>query len=140
MSTVSGISDVSGITASDASQAIWQLMQQRNTNFQKLSTALQAGNLSGAQQAFASLQQNGQVPTGNSVISSDFDAVGKALQSGDLQAAQTAFQKLQQDRQTMRAAHHHHHHGQGNVQQVNSDTDNSATDSTATSNIINALA
>lgn len=85
----------SGGAASQATSAAWQ---QRQQNFQALSKALQSGDLSGAQTAFASLTQ-AAASGANSNPSSPLAQLGKALQSGDLGAAQTAFSQ-------MRSAHH----------------------------------
>jgi DNA-binding FadR family transcriptional regulator len=140
------MSTVSSTNGSGTSQAIWQQqMQQRKTDWQSLASALQSGDLTGAQQAFSSLQamQTGgnQGASSTSPISSDFTALGKAIQSGDLNAAQTAFQKLQTDMQTMRAHHHHHHQGGTTQNTSDSDSDNSSTtDSTSSVSGVNTLA
>ena len=117
--------------------------QQRRADFQQLAQALQSGDLSGAQQAFAALQQagsssgtqgQGSPPSGqNNPLASDLSTLGQALQSGDLSSAQKAFATLQQDMQGMRQAHHHHHHGgvQGAAASVVSGL--SATEGAATS-------
>jgi len=97
---------------------------QFSTDLGALQTALQSGDLSGAQKAFAALQsdmqqmrqtqggqqaqkthhhhhhhgggaQNAQNTTSNPF--SDLAAVGSALQNGDLSGAQKAFATLQQD-------------------------------------------
>ena len=88
------------------------------TDFQTLGQALQSGDLSGAQKAFAQLQQDMQAVQGNhhrrrhhkvsaneqgsgqNTLATDFQALGQALQSGDLSGAQKAFAQLQQDFQT----------------------------------------
>jgi hypothetical protein len=92
----------------------------------ELSTSLQAGDVSGAQSALATLQQtiggahrhhhhrhhhgdwtgsgsasdtgaNGAVPLDRQQIQSDFKALSDALQSGDLTSAQQALAQLQKD-------------------------------------------
>jgi DNA-binding FadR family transcriptional regulator len=85
---------------------------QSQNEFQALGNALQSGDLSGAQTAFAALQQmfstsstgnqtqTSQQGGGQNSFSSDFDALGQALQSGDLKGAQTDFAKLLQNIQT----------------------------------------
>jgi hypothetical protein len=103
------------------------------SNFRNLFQSLQSGDLAGAQQAYAAIQQSLPANAGAtsaasaagsstasqpvSAIGSDFQAIGQALQSGDLSAAQQAFAKLQQDGQSAIQAHggghHHHHHGSG---------------------------
>ena len=91
-------------------------------NFQQLEQALQSGNLSGAQQAFAALQQlmpnlsasnqtqNGQINSSQSLFRTGLNAIGQALKSGDLSAAKAAFTKLQQDIQSFNKGHKGHHH------------------------------
>ena len=76
-------------------------------DFQSLSTALQNGNLTAAQNAYASIQsdqqnQQGPQPPPNSQIAKDFSALGDALSSGDLSGAQAAFSSLQTDIQSLR--------------------------------------
>jgi DNA-binding FadR family transcriptional regulator len=95
--------------------------RERRADFQQLAQALQSGNMTGAQQAFAALQQAGSSsgaqgqsspPSGQSnPLANDFSTLGQALQAGDLSSAQKAFATLQQDMQGIRQAHHHHHHG-----------------------------
>jgi len=99
---------------SSASPAQWT---QASNPFQQLSQALASGNLSAAQQAFATIQQNapqgatqnGQGTTSQNARQNAFTALSQALQSGNLTAAQQAFAQLQQ----AGGGHHHHHHGQG---------------------------
>jgi hypothetical protein len=81
--------------------------QQIKNDWQSLAKSLQSGDLTSAQDAFASLQQDQQTmgpPPGgeNSQITSDFDALSSALKSGDLDGAQKAFSQLQTDMQAMR--------------------------------------
>ncbi|MGB8275635.1 MAG: hypothetical protein WCF16_10250 [Alphaproteobacteria bacterium] len=101
------------------SARLTQFVQTRNY-FSQLAQSLTSGDLSGAQQAFTSLQQilqsSGQAgaqgdknnPSGQSKIQQDLATVGQALQSGDIAGAQKAFASLQQDLQAARLAHHHH--------------------------------
>jgi DNA-binding FadR family transcriptional regulator len=116
-----------------SSTDVYQMYQTEPTNLQSkvgqfrqefnaLASALQSGDLSGAQQAFAALQkllpnfsantqtQNGQPGSGQNTFPTDFNALGQALQSNDPQKAQEAFAKLQQDIQSIQGRHHHHHH------------------------------
>ncbi len=83
--------------------------------FQQLAKSLQSGDLAGAQQAFATLQQDApKGAAGKGPLSTDIAGLGQALQSGDLAGAQKAFATLQQDAQKVgagRGHHHHHHHG-----------------------------
>jgi hypothetical protein len=81
--------------------------------FAQLSKDLQSGNLSAAQQDFATIQQDMQSNAvqsgghhhhhrgggegGQSAISSLFSQLGQALQSGDLSTAQQVYSTLQQN-------------------------------------------
>jgi soluble cytochrome b562 len=118
------MSTVSSIGASDSSLITWQeKMKQFQTNFEGLDNALQSGDLTAAQQAFATLLQG--TPSNNNpqdTIKSDFDALGKALNSGDMAAAKKAFSKLEQDMQTLKTSRHHHHHKKA----AQSDTDSNS--------------
>ncbi|MGH9477282.1 MAG: hypothetical protein ACRD1C_13295 [Terriglobales bacterium] len=99
------------------------------TAFGALGQDLQSGNLSAAQQDFATLQQNLQQGpqgfgfgpgsqsqgAGNSSLVQAFNTLGQALQSGDLGSAQQDFATLQQDMQQGSQVHggRHHHHSSG---------------------------
>ena len=91
------------------------------TDFSALAATLDAGDLSGAQSAFAGLQarQPGrfgssgtpndlQNTSGASPIGADIAALSKALHSGDLTGARAAFKKVQQDMGSTHRGHHHH--------------------------------
>jgi len=98
-------------------------MQQFQQEFQQLGQDLQSGNLSAAQQDFATLQQLG--PQGSSASSSaqssnpiaqEFNQLAQDLQSGNLSSAQQDYSNIQQDFQNQAEqvqGHHHHHHGGG---------------------------
>jgi|GEM_PF-1276438 len=93
--------------SNDSNMQAWQAeRQQRQQDFTQLSTALQGGDLSTAQAAFADLQklQSDKVTVGatGSAISADFSSLGDALQSGNLSDAQNAFAKIQSDVQAQR--------------------------------------
>jgi len=116
--------------------------------FQDLDNALQSGNLTAAQNAFAALQQllpnsptgnqtqNGQQGSNQNPFATDLDAVGQALQSGKLSGAQKAFAKLKQDMQLIQGRHHYHHYnGAANTQSTRPTTSNSSTGSNAGSSI-----
>lgn len=84
--------------------------KQMKTLFDQLGQALQAGDLTGAKDAFAALQARGP-GSGPSpregqgaTAQGPFAALATALQNGDLAAAQEAFGQIQQAR-----GHHHHH-------------------------------
>jgi hypothetical protein len=103
------------VNASSA-QPAWQAnAEQFKQSFQSLGSALQSGDLSSAQQAFASLQQlqpsnsSSTSNLDNGPLSNDWNTLSQALQSGDTKAAQAAFTQLQSDIQTHRKGHHHHH-------------------------------
>lgn len=89
------------VTASLFSQTSPGYFQQRRADLQQLSQDLQSGNLSAAQQDFASLQslaQSGPFAGSAFKVSArqqDFAAIGQALQAGDLAGAQQAFAQLQ---------------------------------------------
>jgi hypothetical protein len=124
--SVSAISSSSGLTPSAWQSQIGQI----RSDFQALGKALQSGDLTAAQQAYATLQQDlpanqSSSTTGNNPLS----AIGQALQSGDLTAAQQAFAAL-------RGHHHgHYHHGGGSAV---ASTASAATGTTGTS--LNAVA
>jgi soluble cytochrome b562 len=129
-------------------QANWQNnLSQVRQGFQTLASALQSGNLTDAQSAFAALQQllpnfsagsagnqtqNGQSGSGQNQFATDFSALGQALQSGNVTQAQKAFATLQQDMQSVQGHHHHHrhHHGSASTQSTDSTTSNSSAQST----------
>ncbi len=99
-------------SAQSSSQGV---LSQRRAAFKALATALDSGDLAGAQSAFASLQaaKPGQsAPAAQDGPGADFQALSAALQSGDLAGAQKAFAALQGDLQKARGHHHHHHHHQ----------------------------
>jgi len=116
-------------------------MNQRMKDFQALGQALQSGNLTSAQSAFAALQQNlsqtsqsssGQGPlAANSAASKDVQSIQSALQSGDISGAQKAFTQLKTDLQSSQKAHGGHHHGH-HAPAVN-DGDGDANDASAAS-------
>lgn len=129
--------------------------QQVRKDFAALKSSLNSGDLSGAQNAFATLTQDlqsvtqaqtGQQTGTNSTIDNDLSVIGAALQKGDITGAQNAFQTLQKDMQQMRQAqggqqargaqHHRHHHHGGSAQNSTSNpfTDLSAIGSALQSN------
>lgn len=82
--------------------------QQIKQDFQQLASALQSGDLQGAQSAYSNIQQvlgsgaNSSGSGGSNALQNDFATLGQALQSGDLTQAQSAFSQLQSDVQTGR--------------------------------------
>jgi hypothetical protein len=115
--TISGVSSCSSYDP--AMQQMSSRFAQARQAFDDLGNALQSGDLSDAQSAFAALTQigadgsqgaNASRPADpNNPIANDLSAVGQALQSGDLKAAQSAFQKVQRDLQVSHRGRHHHH-------------------------------
>ena len=113
---VSSISAALSASATNTSSAF----KQSATDFKSLAQALQSGDLAGAQQAFATLQQDSPwvsravsaSDTANggagSTVASALQTLSKALQSGDISGAQQAFAALQQAFQTGHHGHHHH--------------------------------
>ncbi|MCE1204329.1 MAG: hypothetical protein LWW79_06950 [Holophagaceae bacterium] len=85
--------------------------RQMKALFDQLGQALQAGDLAGAQEAFANLQSRapgdgpGRREGRGGRGQGPFAALATALQNGDLTAAQDAFGQIQQAR-----GHHHRHH------------------------------
>jgi hypothetical protein len=85
-------------------------ISQRSQDFDALQNTLRAGNLQGAQTAFAAFLQDIQTteaqagPTGlfapGTQASRDLQAIGGALKSANLPGAQKAFATLQQDIRT----------------------------------------
>jgi len=149
--SVSGVSSSSTVTQTD-----WRsLVNQFKQDFKQLASSLQSGDLTGAQKAYAALQQllqsnqSGgqssnaqQASSTNNPIQNDFAALGSALQSGDLSSAQSAFSQLQTDMKAavqngssaaVQSAHHGHHHRHVSSAS-DSDSDSGATDQTASTN------
>jgi hypothetical protein len=82
-------------TTTQANQVPSQFQQLRKS-FAQLAQDLQAGNLAGAQQDYAAIQQN--LPPGaasNGQAQSGLQAIGTALQAGNIGAAQQALSSLQ---------------------------------------------
>jgi hypothetical protein len=116
-----------------AGRAEWQWpgkFQQIQSEFQQLGQDLQAGNLTQAQQDYATLSQNlpntqtgptsgTTAATANSSnpIAQAFTALAQDLQSGNISGAQQDYATIQQDSQRQQQGsspvHHHHHHGGG---------------------------
>lgn len=129
------------------------VMKQGEQDFKQLASALQSGNLAGAQKAFQALQQlqqsnpsAGQSSTGQAAttsgnaIQTDFAALGQALSSGNLSAAQSDFSQLKTDMQAAGAsgasgaqsAHRGHHHRHASSAS-DSDSDSAASTASTTS-------
>jgi hypothetical protein len=95
---VNGSAQMSSTAISD-----WQ---QRQQNVKSMMSAIQSGDLSSAQSAYATLQGNQ-----GSADNGPFAAIGQALQSGDISAAQKALTDFQAHRA---GGHHHPGHTQTN--------------------------
>ena len=131
--SISSISGASSLVAGSTSP-----FQQRRQDFQALAQALSSGDLSGAQSAFAALQQLAQTGangTGGSTssvtgaaattaagagnsgspLASDWAALSSALSTNNLSAAQSAFAQLQSDFRSQLASAA----GNGNVGTLN---------------------
>jgi len=102
----------------------WQAsMSQRQQDFQSLASSLQAGNLSGAQQAYSELQTiaSGAVSgaaSGTNPGQKEFALLGQDLSAGNLSQAQKDFAQMKTDFQSVlsengavHGLHHHGHHG-----------------------------
>ncbi len=88
--------------------------QPAQTTFQELAQALEAGDLTQAQQDYSTLAQNAPSiaqTSSNSPVSQAFSALGQDLKSGNLTAAQKDMATLQQDLQHKATQAYHHHHG-----------------------------
>ncbi len=92
-------------TAAVSSQSIYQELQSfyqnRHADLSQLGSALQSGDLNGAQQAYSELAALGQSgpfansePFSKSSRAQAFETIGQDLQSGDLAGAQAAFATL----------------------------------------------
>ena len=101
--------------------------QQVQSEFQQLGKDLQSGNLTQAQQDFATLSQNfpnaqssatASAANNSNPIGQAFSALSQDLQNGNITAAQQDYATIQQDFQQQQQGssqvhHHHHHHGGG---------------------------
>ena len=108
--------------------------------FGQLTNALQSGDLSAAQSAYASLSQ----AAGGDPNSPFAQALSQcdALQSGDIGKAQAALTTLQQQMQAMKGAHHHHghHHASGSdPSQSTSTPASTSSDPTASTSPVNQV-
>jgi hypothetical protein len=92
---------VTAVSSPSIFQELQTFYQTRQTDVKQLGSALQSGDLAGAQQAYSALAALGQDgPFANSSTfskstrSEAFDAIGQALQAGDIAGAQAAFAGL----------------------------------------------
>jgi hypothetical protein len=115
--------------------------QQRRQNFQDMFAALKAGDLGGAQKAYAALSGNASSnAAGNANATSSngpLAQLGQALQAGDLAGAQQAAQALQ----AARGGHHHHHAEQAGADTANTPAPTvSSTGNGSVGSLLNTLA
>jgi hypothetical protein len=119
--TVSSVSSTTNQYQNTVQDGFSQAFQ----DFKGIETAIQSGDLSTAQNALTTFQQDlqnssqtsqknplSQLFSNNSTLKNDLTALQTALKSNDAAGAQTAFKTLAQDMQsTMKTqkAHHHHH-------------------------------
>lgn len=150
------------ITAVSSNQNLYQTgspvnAKQIKSDYQNLTTAIQAGDMASAQQALAALQKDD--PKVAAALSSSnanssnpqvaaLQSLATALQSNDPTAAQTALVSLQQ---TMKGHRAHHHHAQpasaapapsaadGAASETDNDGDNSGSGATRAT-FLNAIA
>ena len=134
----------------------WQATsRQRRQDFQNLATALQSGDLSGAQQAYSDLTtlmpststsaSSQPASTGVNAIQKDISALGQALASGNLTEAQKDFSQMKTDMQSagIRGGHHHHHHPEAaaaSSPQDGTSTSTSTSITSAASSLVSAFA
>jgi hypothetical protein len=125
--------------------------KQRSQDFKALANALQSGDLSSAQSAFAAFQKdlpsssqaNSSQPFGqNSQANTDFQTLQNSLASGDISGAQSAFTALKKDLKSaggVQGSHHHHHHHGSNAAATNSASSTSANTTGSDSSAVNSL-
>lgn len=133
MSSISGVSS----TANPYSTRPQNGSSQAAQAFQAIGSALQSGNLSTAQSALATFQQDlassssasasspSNQPFGsNSQANTSFQSLVSALQAGNLSGAQSAYSSVQDglksSTQSAHAHRGHHHHGSGNATDASS--------------------
>jgi ribosomal protein S20 len=140
----------SGTPAANLNQNTNQsTVSQLAKNFQAIGSALQAGNVSSAQNALTAFQQalpstqtSSSQPFGkNSQANTDYQNLTSSLASGDLAGAQKAFTSLQNDLKSgasasgTKSAHKgHHHHRSSEAASATTVSTTSATGSTAAQN------
>ncbi len=91
----------SAVSSASIFQELQSFYQTRQGDLKQLGSALQSGDLAGAQQAFQSLAVLGEggpfansEPFGKTSRANAFNAIGEALQAGNLSQAQAAFSAL----------------------------------------------
>jgi hypothetical protein len=148
MSSINSISSSTSLYPADTQIS----RKQRTQDFKALQTALQSGNLSAAQEAFASFQQsqpnnssgitaNGAASTSgqNSQASNAFQSLQSALTAGNLSGAQQAFATLQRNLEGAAASKSGRRHNHGSSMNAVTQTDNSTSGNTTAESLISAL-
>lgn len=113
-------------------------------DFASLLSSVQSGDLTSAQSALASLQQNrgaqfGNVSnTGQSQFQNDLNSLVSAIESGDISGAQQSLSALQSDAKTNGVGGHHHHHH--NAAAANDGDNGNTTNSSSASAASNSAA
>lgn len=98
----------------------------------QLSSALQSGNLSAAQNAYNTLSSSPLAQNGP--FAQAIQQIGQDLQSGDIAGAQKALASLQQAASQQQAhGHHDHHRGGGGESEGAKDSSSSSSTSATTS-------
>lgn len=127
--SITGLATTALYNAYESTQGTSNGQGSIQSEFQQLGQDLQAGNLTQAQQDFATLSQDfanasqtnnaANANATNNPIAQAFSALGQDLQNGNLSQAQQDFATIQQDVQQQGAGqtHHHHHHGGGGGQE-----------------------
>jgi ribosomal protein S20 len=140
--SVSGVSSSTTIPNNGARADFLQLRD----SFKGIESALQAGDLDTAKQAFNDFKQALQNLPGRrgdqsqagkpTRIADDLQSLDQALQSGDTDAAKKAFETLTKDMQSLRHArgHHRHHKDADDQASTSTDTTNTTTTATGTTN------
>jgi hypothetical protein len=92
---------IAAVSSLSIFQELQSFYQSRQADLKQLGSALQSGDLNGAQQAYNTLAALGQSgpfansePFSKSSRAQAFDTIGQALQAGDLAGAQAAFATL----------------------------------------------
>ncbi|HZP46218.1 MAG TPA: hypothetical protein VFB15_11275 [Candidatus Binataceae bacterium] len=93
MSSITGISSLPTMAPASSTPS-GNLTQQRISDLVAIGTALQNGDLAGAQQAFGALMQITSFVNPNGKLAQEVNALGSALQSGNLTSAQQALTNL----------------------------------------------
>jgi hypothetical protein len=138
MSSISSLSSATNPYQATNLNAFTQFVN----DFNAIGSALQSGNLSDAQSALATFQQdlpgNSQTPNNqpfgnNTQANTDYQSLVGALKSGNLSEAKTAYAGLQNDLQGTDTGktHRHHHHGSGDSDTSSSNDPESLLDVTA---------